>query len=357
MERELWKGNEAIAQAAITAGCRGFFGYPITPQNEIPEYMSQHMPEAGGVFVQSESEIAAINMVYGASASGIRAMTSSSSPGISLKQEGISYLAGAELPAVIVNMVRGGPGLGTIQPSQCDYFQSTRGGGNGDYRTIALAPCDIEEAVELTGEAFDLADQYRNPVLIVADGIIGQMMEPVEMREHPAKKMPEKTWAASGRQGRPHNNFVTSLALDAADCEAHNLKLLEKYHEIEKNETRWEAYLTEDAKIIIVAYGTVARIVKTAIDELREKGVAVGLLRPITLWPFPTAEIARLAGLPGVKGFLTVEMSTGQMIDDVKIAVEGKKQVRFFGRTGGMVPTVNEIEEAVLSVQKELEGV
>ena len=357
MERVLWKGNEAIAQAAITAGCRGFFGYPITPQNEIPEYMSEHMPAAGGVFVQSESEIAAINMVYGASASGIRAMTSSSSPGISLKQEGISYLAGAELPAVIVNMVRGGPGLGTIQPSQCDYFQSTRGGGNGDYRTIALAPCDIEEAVELTGEAFDLADRYRNPVLIVADGVIGQMMEPVVMREHPAKELPEKTWAASGRQGRSHNNFVTSLALDAADCEAHNLKLLEKYREIEKNETRWEAYLTEDAKVIIVAYGTVARIAKTAIDELREKGVAVGMLRPITLWPFPTAEIARLAGLPGVKGFLTVEMSTGQMIDDVKIAVEGKKQVRFFGRTGGMVPTVYEIEQAVLSAQKEMEGV
>ena len=356
MERELWKGNEAIAQAAITAGCRGFFGYPITPQNEIPEYMSEHMPAAGGVFVQSESEIAAINMVYGASAAGIRAMTSSSSPGISLKQEGISYLAGAELPAVIVNMVRGGPGLGTIQPSQCDYFQSTRGGGNGDYRTIALAPCDIEEAVELTGEAFDLADRYRNPVLIVADGVIGQMMEPVEMREHPAKNLPEKTWAASGRQGRPHNNFVTSLALDAADCEAHNLKLLEKYQEIEKNETRWESYLTEDACIIIVAYGTVARIAKTAIDELREKGVAVGMLRPITLWPFPTAELARLAGLPGVKGFLTVEMSTGQMIDDVKIAVEGKKQIRFFGRTGGMMPTVSEIEDAVLSVQKEMEG-
>jgi len=319
--------------------------------------MSEHMPAAGGIFVQSESEIAAINMVYGAAASGIRAMTSSSSPGISLKQEGISYLAGAELPAVIVNMVRGGPGLGTIQPSQCDYFQSTRGGGNGDYRTIALAPCDIEEAVELTGEAFDLADRYRNPVLIVADGVIGQMMEPVEMREHPTQKLPEKTWAAAGRKGRPYNNFVTSLALDAVDCEAHNLKLLEKYQEIEKNETRWEAYLAEDAKIIIVAYGTVARIAKTAIDELREKGVAAGMLRPITLWPFPTAELARLAALEGVKGFLTVEMSTGQMIDDVKIAVEGKKPIRFFGRTGGMVPTVSEIEEAVLSVQKELEGV
>ncbi len=357
MERELWKGNEAIAQAAILAGCKGFFGYPITPQNEIPEYMSEHMPAAGGVFVQSESEIAAINMVYGASASGIRAMTSSSSPGISLKQEGISYLAGAELPAVIVNMVRGGPGLGTIQPSQCDYFQSTRGGGNGDYRTIALAPCDIEEAVELTQLAFDLADRYRNPVLIVADGIIGQMMEPIVMRERPAKELPEKTWAASGKGGRVQNNFITSLALDAADCEAHNIKLQKKYEEIEQNETRWESYLAEDAKIIIVAYGTVARIASSAIDELREQGVAVGMLRPITLWPYPTSELARLAALDGVKGFLTVEMSAGQMIDDVKIAANGKKPVRFYGRTGGMVPTVGEIEDAVLSMQKELEGV
>ncbi|HWQ51131.1 MAG TPA: 3-methyl-2-oxobutanoate dehydrogenase subunit VorB [Terriglobales bacterium] len=354
MERELWKGNEAIAQAAISAGCRGFFGYPITPQNEIPEYMSQHMEAAGGVFVQSESEIAAINMVYGASAAGVRAMTSSSSPGISLKQEGISYLAGAELPAVIVNMVRGGPGLGTIQPSQGDYFQSTRGGGNGDYRTIALAPCDIEEAVALTGEAFDLADRYRNPVLIVADGVIGQMMEPVAMREPAAKEPPEKGWAASGRQGRAHNNFITSLALDAVDCEAHNLKLLKKYQEIEQNETRWESYRAEDAALVIVAYGTVARIAKTAIDELREKGVAVGMLRPVTLWPFPTSELARLAALDGVKGFLTVEMSTGQMLEDVKIAVEGKKPVRFFGRTGGMVPAVAETQEAVLSVLKEL---
>ncbi|HWP79965.1 MAG TPA: 3-methyl-2-oxobutanoate dehydrogenase subunit VorB [Candidatus Acidoferrum sp.] len=354
MERELWKGNEAIAQAAISAGCRGFFGYPITPQNEIPEYMSQHMEAAGGVFVQSESEIAAINMVYGASAAGVRAMTSSSSPGISLKQEGISYLAGAELPAVIVNMVRGGPGLGTIQPSQGDYFQSTRGGGNGDYRTIALAPCDIEEAVALTEEAFDLADRYRNPVLIVADGVIGQMMEPVAMREPAAKALPEKSWAASGRQGREHNNFVTSLALDAVDCEAHNLKLLKKYREIEQNETRWESYRAEDAALVIVAYGTVARIAKTAIDELREKGVAVGMLRPVTLWPFPTSELARLAALDGVKSFLTVEMSTGQMLDDVKIAVEGRKPVRFFGRTGGMVPAVAETQKAVLSVLKEL---
>lgn len=346
MERELWKGNEAIAEAAIRAGCRGFFGYPITPQNEIPEYMSAHMPEAGGVFVQSESEIAAINMVYGASASGVRAMTSSSSPGVSLKQEGISYLAGAELPAVIVNMVRGGPGLGSIQPSQCDYYQATRGGGNGDYRTPVLAPGNVQEAVDLVQDAFDLADLYRTPVVVLADGLIGQMMEPITWRERQPRALPEKSWAAAGRHGRAHNNFITSLRVDAPDCEAFNLRMEEKYRQIASRETRWETLCTEDAEIIIAAYGTTARIASTAVEELRAQGIRAGLFRPITLWPFPAQILAELAAADHVKGVLTVEMSCGQMVDDVRLAVMGRKPVEFFGRTGGMIPQVREIVDA-----------
>ena len=352
MKKELWKGNEAIAQAAIRAGCDCFFGYPITPQNEIPEYMSLHLPMAGGVFVQSESEVAAINMVYGAAASGKRAMTSSSSPGISLKQEGISYMAAAELPAVIVNVMRGGPGLGSIQPSQADYYQATRGGGNGDYRTIVLAPCNIQEAVDLTQEAFDLADVYRSPVVLLADGMIGQMMEPIQWRDVPRRKLPEKDWAASGRRGRAHNNFITSLRMDAQDCQAHNLKLQKKYEYIQDNEVRWEERLTEDCQILLSAYGTPARIAMTAVEQLRERGIAAGLFRPITLWPFPGQALWRLAGQDKLKAILTVEMSLGQMVDDVRMSVEGKVPVHFLGRSGGITPTVAEIVERAEEIVK-----
>lgn len=353
MERQLWKGNEAIAEAAVRAGCKGFFGYPITPQNEIPEYMSERMPQVDGVFVQSESEIAAINMVYGAAAAGVRAMTSSSSPGISLKQEGISYLAGAKLPAVIVNMMRGGPGLGTIQPAQGDYYQATRGGGNGDYRTIVLAPSNVQEAVDLTQEAFDLADLYRCPVVLLADGLIGQMMEPITWNDMPQRELAPKTWAANGRNGQNHNNYVTSLLIDAADCEAHNFELQKKYNQIEENEVRYETQCASDEEIVIVAYGTTARIASTAVDELRARGIKAGLFRPITLWPFPQSELNELAGQDNIKGFLTVEMSTGQMVDDVRLAVNGQKPVEFYGRTGGMIPEVGEI---IKTVQTHLKG-
>ena len=352
MKKELWKGNEAIAQAAIRAGCDCFFGYPITPQNEIPEYMSLHLPEAGGVFVQSESEVAASNMVYGAAASGKRAMTSSSSPGVSLKQEGISFLAGAELPAVIVNVMRGGPGLGTIQPSQADYFQATRGGGNGDYRTIVLAPCNIQEAVDLTQEAFDLADYYRNPVVLLADGMIGQMMEPIRWRPVPKRELPEKVWAAGGRRGRAHNNFITTLRMDAQDCEDYNLAIQAKYNTIQEQEIRWEEQNTEDCEILLVAYGTPARIAMTAVEQLRAQGIAAGLFRPITLWPFPAEPLGRLAAREGVRAVLSVEMSLGQLVEDVRLAVEGRKPVHLLGRAGGQTPTVAQIIAAAREALK-----
>ena len=353
MKKELWKGNEAIAEAAIRAGCDCFFGYPITPQNEIPEYMSLNLPKAGGVFVQSESELAAINMVYGASASGKRAMTSSSSPGVSLKQEGISFLACAELPAVIVNVMRGGPGLGSIQPSQADYYQATRGGGNGDYRTIVLAPCNIQEAVDLTQDAFDLADRYRNPVVLLADGMIGQMMEPIRWNERSRPSRPDKPWAAGGRGKRDHNNFITSLLIDAQDCERHNLYMQEKYDRIQEQEIRWQERETQDCEILLVAYGTPARIAMTAVEQLRAEGIAAGLFRPITLWPFPATPLAHLAAQERVKAVLTVEMSLGQMIDDVRLAVEGRKPVHFYGRSGGSTPTVAEI---VTAAEEALKG-
>lgn len=355
MSREIWKGSEAIAEAAIRAGCRAFFGYPITPQNEIPEYMSAHMVAAGGVFVQSESEVAAINMVYGAAAAGIRAMTSSSSPGVSLKQEGISYMVGAELPAVIVNVMRGGPGLGSIQPAQGDYFQATRGGGNGDYRTVTLAPATLQEAVELMQEAFDIADQYRNPVMVLVDGLIGQMMEPIRWREVPKRELPAKDWAADGRKGRAHNNFINSLFIDAVSCEQHNRNLEQKYIAMEKQECRWEERNAEDAEIILIAYGTPARVAQTAMETLRSQGIKAGLLRPVTLWPFPYERLRQLAAQPGVKVFLDVEMSMGQMMDDVKIGVEGQKPVRFYGRVGGVIPHVSEVVQAAVQACKEVE--
>ncbi len=354
MARELWKGSEAIAEAAIKGGCRGFFGYPITPQNEIPEYMSKRMPEVGGVFVQSESELAAINMVYGAVASGVRAMTSSSSPGISLKQEGISYMAATELPGVIVNVNRGGPGLGSIQPSQCDYYQATRGGGNGDYRTIVFAPADLQETVDIMQEAFGIAEEYRTPVLFLVDGLIGQMMEPIEWRDIPMRPGHEKEWAASGRKGRDHNNFVTSLLMDTAENEEQNLKLQRKYDEITARECRYEEVMTDDAEIIIVAYGTTARISLTAMEQLRNQGIKVGLVRPITLWPYPSEPLYRLACEDRVKAFISIEMSLGQMVDDVRLAVQGKKPVDFYGRTGGIMPSVEEIVAKITEMEKAL---
>lgn len=353
-QKMLMKGNEAIAEAAIQAGCRFFFGYPITPQNQIPEYMSKRMPKVeGGCFLQAESEVAAINMVYGAAGAGARVMTSSSSPGISLKQEGISYIVGAELPCVIVNMVRGGPGLGSIQPAQSDYYQSTRGGGHGDYRMLVLAPSSVQEAVELTQLAFDLADKYRNPVLMMGDGLIGQMMEPVEMPEYIKPDLPEKTWAATGWKpgcGR-ERAVINSLYIDPAVLEKHNRKLFEKYAVMEETECRWQEEMVDDADYVIVAYGTTARIARSAMRKLREAGVKVGLIRPITLWPFPNAPIQKAA--EHAKAFLTVEMSMGQMVDDVRLAVNGKKPVEFYGRTGGIVPTVREIVEQVEAMAKE----
>lgn len=342
MAKILMKGNEAIGKAAIEAGCKYFFGYPITPQNELPEYMAKELGKIGGAFVQAESEVAAINMVYGGAGSGARVMTSSSSPGIALKQEGITYIAGAELPCVIVNIMRGGPGLGGIQPSQADYFMSTRGGGNGDYRTPVYAPATIQEAVDMTMEAFNVADYYRTPVMIVADGMIGQMMEPVEFNAPKARNLEAKTWATTGTKGERKPNVINSLYLDAQQLEDHNFKLDAKYKEIEANETQYEMYQTEDAEIVFVAYGTTSRIVKNAVVALRAEGVKAGLIRPKTLWPFPWKAFNEI---PAAKDLLTVEMSMGQMIDDVKLAIAGKLPVHFYGRTGGIIPTPDEIAD------------
>jgi 2-oxoglutarate ferredoxin oxidoreductase subunit alpha len=349
-EKKFMAGNEAIAEAAIQAGCRYYFGYPITPQNEIGEYMSWRLPEVGGCFLQAESEVAAIYMVFGAAGVGARVMTSSSGPGISLMQEGISYIAAAELPCVIVNMMRGGPGLGGIQPSQSDYFQATKGGGHGDYHLLVLAPSTAQEAVSLTMLAFDLADKYRNPVMILGDGNMGQMMEPVEFK--PAEKpfAANKEWIITGAKNRPRN-IIKTLFLDPTILEKRNLMIARKLSEAAKSEVRFESYMTEDAEIVIAAYGTVARIAKTAIKILREKGLKVGLLRPITLYPFPYQAFAQVA--ERVKNILVVEMSMGQMVEDVKLAVCGKSQVHFYGRVGGMVPSFDEI---VTEVEKIAEG-
>ncbi|MDI3317340.1 MAG: 3-methyl-2-oxobutanoate dehydrogenase subunit VorB [Bacillota bacterium] len=346
-ERELTKGNEAMAEAAIRAGCRYFFGYPITPQSELLEYMAKHLEEHGGVFLQAESEVSAINMVYGAAGAGARVMTATSSPGFSLMQEGLSYLAGAELPAVVVDVVRGGPGLGGLQPAQSDYFQATKGGGHGDYRLIVLAPSSPQEAADLVYEAFDLADRYRNVVLILADSILAQAMEPVELP--PARSLeslPPKPWATVGRgAGRREPNVVHSLYLAPEDLWAHNQRLQAKYRRIEAEETRWEEREAEDADWLVVAYGSMARIALAAIRQLRRQGLRVGLFRPITLWPFPSRALARRAA--SVRGILAMEMSAGQMVEDVRLAVEGAVPVRFFGKTGGVVPEVEEATEAV----------
>lgn len=344
MSKVLMKGNEAIGAAAIAAGCKYFFGYPITPQSELPEYLSRELPKVGGTFLQAESEIAAINMIYGAAGTGTRVMTSSSSPGISLKQEGITYIAGAELPCVIMNIMRGGPGLGSIQPSQTDYFQATRGGGNGDYRTIAFAPNSIQEMVDLIMEGFDIAEHYRNPVLICGDGMLGQMMEPVEFREVKSKYSdPDKSWAADGDRSNREKNVINSLYLSPEELEEHNKNLIAKYAEVEKNEVRVETDHLDDAELVFAAYGTTSRICKSVMETLREEGHKVGLIRPISIWPFPYKTFEDLP--ESCKDVLVVEMNTGQMVDDVKIGVAGKQDVHFYGRQGGMIPAEEDIAD------------
>ena len=337
-------GNEALAEAAIIAGCDAYFGYPITPQNEIPAYMSRRMPEEGRVFVQCESELAAINMVFGASATGKRAMTSSSSPGISLMQEGISYLSGAELPAVVVNVMRGGPGLGNISPSQADYFQATRGGGHGDYHTIVFGPSSVQELVDCMPLAFDLADQYRMTVVVLADGVLGQMMEPIVLEKKPRRKLPPKDWALTGAKDRPQN-IVRSLWLGEGVLEKLNYKLKAKYEQVEKNEVLCEQCGADDADIVVIAYGIAARIVRGAVAKARQEGIKVGWIRPITLWPFPAEQIGKTAD--EFRLFLVVELSCGQMLEDVKLAVTGKSPIVFYGRPGGGMPTVDEILDKI----------
>ncbi|PKN53342.1 MAG: 3-methyl-2-oxobutanoate dehydrogenase subunit VorB [Deltaproteobacteria bacterium HGW-Deltaproteobacteria-13] len=340
-------GNNIIGEAAIRAGCRFYAGYPITPQNELTEYMAEHIRnEEGGVFIQSESEIAAINMIAGASAAGLRVMTSSSSPGISLKQEGISSMAACELPGIIVNIMRGGPGLGNIRPSQGDYFQATRGGGHGDYRTIVLAPASGQELADLTMTAFDLADKYRTPAMILADGMMGQMMEPVIFKKPKPRQYSEKFMLRGAGTGK--SKFIRGLLLDPIDSEAHNWKLARKYEVITKNETRFEEHRIDDADMVIVAYGTAARIAKGAIKRLRDQGMKVGLFRPITLWPFPELKLRALSAK--VKNFLVFEMSTGQMLEDVRLALQGYADIEFHGRPGGAVPTPAELANVIAKI-------
>lgn len=348
MKKVLISGNEAIAEGALQAGCDFYAGYPITPQNELIAYMSSHMQSKGCVFIQAESEIAAINMVYGASAAGARAMTSSSSPGISLKQEGISYIAGAELPAVIVNIMRAGPGLGNIWPAQSDYFQATRGGGNGDYHCIVLAPDSAQESFDFMRVAFNLADKYRNPVMILGDGMLGQMMEPIRMSNigHKISKI-KKGWILTGCRGRKPN-VVKSFYMREGDLEKFNLVLQNKYQEIKKKEQRFEGLFLDDAEVVLVAYGSMARIAKSAVKLLRSKGKKSGLIRPITLWPFPTNIFKQLTSGKKRITFLVVEMSYGQMVEDVKLTLEGKARVEFFGRSGGGIPTVDDIIKKVM---------
>lgn len=340
-KKVLMCGNEACGEGAIIAGCTFYAGYPITPQNELTAYMSKRMYETGGVFIQSESELAAINMVFGAACAGARAMTSSSSPGISLKQEGMSYLAGCELPCVIANVQRGGPGLGNIAPAQSDYFQAVKGGGHGDYKTIVLAPASVQEFLDYTILAFDLADKYRNPAMILADGLLGQMMEPLQIRTADDVRQPaDKPWALTGCKGRKPN-IIRSLLLQEGALEEHNKKLQAKYKSIKDTEIRVEAINTKDSDMILVAYGSVARIAKAAMEKARSKGLKAGLIRPITLWPFPEKVIADACNT--AKKVLVVEMSAGQMVEDVRLAVEGRAKVGFYGRMGGGIPTEDEI--------------
>ena len=347
-ERILMKGNEAIAEAAIRAGCRHYFGYPITPQTEIAAYMAKKIPKIGGVFLQAESEIASINMVYGAAAAGMRVMTSSSSPGISLKAEGLSYIAGSDVPALVVNVQRGGPGLGGIQPSQSDYFQATKGGGHGDYRMIVLAPASVQEMASLTIKGFELADKYLMTSMILADGTIGQMMEPITFEDSEIKTY-EKPWALTGTECKRKHNIVNSLYLKPDELEKKNFERYEKYAEIEKNEAMWEDYMMDDAEICVVAFGIASRVAKNAVAAARKEGIKVGLIRPITLWPFPNAAFE---AAKGVKAFISVELSMGQMIEDVRLATKCSVPVSLCNRAGGMIPSPDEVLEAIRNAGK-----
>jgi len=352
MSKQLLKGNHAIALTAIQAGVDAYFGYPITPQNEVPEYLSKLLPAAGKAFVQAESEIAAINMVYGASGCGKRAMTSSSSVGIALKQEGISYLCGSELPALIVSVMRSGPGLGGIQPSQADYYQATRGGGNGDYHVIVLAPESIQETINLIKEGFDIADIYRNPVMVLIDGLIGQMMEAVDLNApYKKREVPKKDFGTTGTKFHPERrNNINSLYLDAPSLEVHNRDLEKKYNRVKANETSYELVNIDDAETVIVAFGSVARIARSAMAALRKQGVKVGMIRPISLWPFPYEAFDKLPKT--VKKIFVSEMSLGQMLDDVKIGVKGRYPIAFYGRTGGVVMDPEEIKDAIINFER-----
>ena len=348
-DKVLMKGNEAIAEAAIKAGCRHYFGYPITPQTEVAAYMAKRMPKIGGTFLQAESEIAAINMVYGVASAGLRVMTSSSSPGISLKGEGISYLAGADLPALVVNVQRGGPGLGGIQPSQSDYFQSTRGGGHGDYHMIVLAPSSVQEMAELTVKAFELADKYRMTSMVLADGTMGQMMEPVDLNFEVAPA-PEKPWATTGTEMKRKHNIVNSLSLVPEELEKLNIARFQRYELVKQNETMYEEYMMDDAEIAIAAFGIAARVSKNAVNEARKQGIKVGLIRPITLWPFPDAPFKKAA--THVKQFISVELNMGQMIEDVRLASECKVPVTLCNRVGGMIPSPEQVLDAIVKASK-----
>ena len=349
-DKVLMKGNEALAEAAIMAGCRHYFGYPITPQTEVAAYMAKRMPKIGGTFLQAESEIAAINMVYGVASAGYRVMTSSSSPGIALKSEGLSYLAGADLPALVINVQRGGPGLGGIQPSQSDYFQATKAGGHGDFRMIVLAPASVQEMADLTVKGFDLADKYRVTSMILADGTMGQMMEPVSLNYgEPAKY--DKSWAVTGTEcARPHN-IVNSLFLQPDELEKFNFTRYERYKQIEENETMYEEYMMEDAEICVVAFGISARVAKNAIVQARAEGVKVGMIRPITLWPFPKAPMLKAA--EKVHTFISVEMSMGQMIEDIELAIRCRRPVKLCNRVGGMIPAPDQVYASIVEAAKE----
>ncbi|MCI8496644.1 MAG: 3-methyl-2-oxobutanoate dehydrogenase subunit VorB [Clostridiales bacterium] len=346
-DRVLMKGNEALAEAAIQAGCRHFFGYPITPQTEVAAYMAKRMPKIGGVYLQAESEVAAINMVLGAASTGARVLTSSSSPGISLKTEGISYIAGSDVPCVIINISRGGPGLGGIQPSQSDYWQATRATGHGDFQILVFAPSTVQEMVDLMGDAFDMAEKYRMPAMILGDGMLGQMMEPVEVKERQVDKSP-KPWAATGHEGKRKPNIINSLYISPDELEQKVVERYQRYETIQATEQRAETYLTEDADIVITAFGACARVARSAVDTARAEGIKVGLVRPITLWPFPVNAVREAAKT--AKDFLCVEMNMGQMVDDVRLAIECSRPVHFFGRTGGIIPTPAEVLSQIKTI-------
>lgn len=353
-EKFLMKGNEALAEAAIQAGCRHFFGYPITPQTELAAYMAKRMPQVNGTYLQAESEIAAANMVLGAAGSGVRAMTSSSSPGISLKSEAISYMAACDIPALIINVQRGGPGLGGIQPSQADYWQATKATGHGDFQLLVYAPASIQEMVDLVGLAFDKGDEYRIPVMLLADGMLGQMMEPVKLPENKEVKVIGKPWACCGHNNKREHNILNSLFLQQDTLEKIVVERYKKYDIIIENEQRWDEYKLDDAEIVVVAFGSSARVAQTAIDKAREQGIKVGMIRPITLWPYPNKAFETIKNT--AKAFLTVEMNMGQMIEDVRLAVECKKPVHFVGRTGGEIPRPMEVLDKIIEIQKGIEA-